>query len=152
MAVSAQMIAARVALMRDSLHARGQRVTAQRMEVLREIADTNAHPDVEQIYHVVRERVPGISLDTVYRTLATLTECGLVSRVSVTPGPMRYDGNTSPHDHFICTRCGAIHDIDEVAPARVSVSQQSDMPGTIDSVEVSVRGVCAECMASPGDA
>ena len=51
-------------------------------------------------------RVPTISLDTVYRTVATLADLGLVRRVALTPGPARYDANTTRHHHFVCTRCG----------------------------------------------
>ena len=57
--------------------------------------------------------MPTISLDTVYRTVATLTDLGLVRRVTLTPGPARYDANTSRHHHYVCTRCGLIRDVDD---------------------------------------
>ena len=95
--------------LRDS----GLRLTHQRLEIVRVIAADRTHPDVETVYEAVRKRVPTISLDTVYRTLATLTERGLITRVQFMPGPARYDANQARHHHFVCTRCGLVRDIED---------------------------------------
>jgi Fur family peroxide stress response transcriptional regulator len=89
----------------------GLRLTHQRLEVAREVARSDEHPDVQTIYRGVRERIPTISLDTVYRTVAALAELGLIIRVGATPGPVRYDANVARHHHFMCTRCSLIRDV-----------------------------------------
>ena len=113
MAVTTAEVERRVALLSQSIRDAGLRLTHQRLEILRAIAADETHPDVVMLYEAVRERVPTISLDTVYRTLATLTERGLISRVSFTPGPARYDANPSRHHHFVCTRCGLVRDVED---------------------------------------
>ena len=135
----------RVELMKDALRAHGMRLTHQRIEVLREIASAEDHPDVEHIFRNVRTRVPTISLDTVYRTIATLVELGCVARTSLTPGPARYDANVSHHHHFVCTRCGSARDIVDSDLDAACASAGTTGLGTIETAEVLLRGVCTEC-------
>ncbi len=141
----------RVESMMRALREAGLRITHQRLEVVREIAASQEHPDVESIYAGVRVRVPTISLDTVYRTLATLADQGLVVRVGTASGRMRYDANASRHHHFVCTRCGMMRDVSDpeldavVAPASVAAL------GCVESVDVQLRGVCIECARPEGN-
>ena len=53
----------------------GAKLTHQRMEIYREVAQTGDHPDAEKVYQGVRERLPTLSQDTVYRTLWWLLVC-----------------------------------------------------------------------------
>jgi Fur family peroxide stress response transcriptional regulator len=128
-----------------ALRESGLRLTHQRLEVAREIARSESHPDVEAIYLAVRERIPSISLDTVYRTLATLNGLGLVNRVSATSGAVRYDANLSRHHHFVCTRCGLIRDVTSPALDAIRAPTPATSWGRVESVEVQFRGVCEEC-------
>ena len=129
----------------QALRDRGLKLTRQRLEVIREVAGTDEHPDVESIYRGVRVRVPNISLDTVYRTLGTLEESGLVSRVSMTPGPARYDANTGEHHHFVCTRCGLVRDVPHSQVSTAMAPAEASLLGSVDAVEVQFRGVCRKC-------
>lgn len=129
----------------DALRQSGFKLTHQRLEVVREIASTSAHPDAEQLFKRVRERVPTISLDTVYRTLGTLADLGLVSRVAGVGGATRYDANTSRHHHFVCARCGRIQDIDRSDVDEPHVPALVAGIGDVTSVEVRFNGVCRSC-------
>lgn len=144
MAVTPAQVASRIDALARALRGSGLRLTHQRLEVVREVARTDEHPDVESIYQGVRARVPTISLDTVYRTLATLTSLGLIRRVTATPGPTRYDANVTHHHHFVCTRCGLIRDVDEELDA-VRAPRGTASLGSVESIEVQLRGVCLEC-------
>ncbi len=135
----------RIGLMKDGLRGRGMRLTHQRLEVVREIAATDEHPDVESIFRRVRTRVPTISLDTVYRTIATLVELGYVTRTMLTPGPARYDANLTHHHHFVCTRCGVARDIADPSLDAIRVPAGAEGLGKVETVEVQLRGVCAAC-------
>jgi Fur family transcriptional regulator, peroxide stress response regulator len=135
----------RVSLFSQALRGRGLRLTHQRLEVAREIARSEAHPDTETIYRYVRARVPTISLDTVYRTLATLEELGLLTRVDATAGPARYDANLEHHHHFICTWCGLIRDVYDDSLDGVQAPALTERLGKVESVRVQLRGVCKSC-------
>lgn len=135
----------RAALLAEALRSTGLRLTHQRLEVAREIARADTHPDAESIYEGVRERVPTISLDTVYRTLATLTTLGVIKRVGITPGPARYDSNVSRHQHFVCVKCGRIADVSSPSLDNIKAPEQTRALGRVESVEVQLRGVCKEC-------
>jgi Fur family peroxide stress response transcriptional regulator len=123
----------------------GVKATHQRSEIYRELAGTKEHPDAETIYKRVRERIPAISLDTVYRTLRLLEKKGLISRMGFLGEKTRFDGNTDRHHHFVCTKCGFIGDIynqewnDFRAPSDVRTL------GTVNSIHVEVRGLCKAC-------
>ena len=99
----------------------------------------------------MRERVPTISLDTVYRTVATLSDLGLVRRVVLTPGPARYDANASRHHHYVCTRCGLIRDVDDERLDAVRAPRGTASLGSVESVEVQLRGVCTACLSKERD-
>ena len=144
--------ARRVESLSAALRAGGLRLTNQRLEVVCEIAGTDEHPDVETIYRAVRERVPTISLDTVYRTLGALAVRGLILRVGAAGEPARYDANTSRHHHFVCTRCGAVRDVEGAGLDVWGPAERVPVPGTLERVEVQFKGICAQCQpasASP---
>ncbi len=145
MPIATEEVERRVRVLSAGIRDAGFRLTPQRLEVIREIAGDETHPDVETVYHAVRERMPTISLDTVYRTLAVLTEQGLIDRVNVTAGPTRYDGNPFPHHHFICTRCGLVRDIDEADIATIAPTEKVESLGDVESVQIQYRGVCSSC-------
>ena len=112
---------------------------------------SDEHPDVEAFYRAVRERVPTITLDTVYRTLATLVGLGLVRRVAATPGPTRYNADTARHHHFICTRCDLIRDVDDRGLDAVRAPRSAASLGSVESIEVQLRGVCTACRKKERD-
>lgn len=123
----------------------GIRATHQRLEVFRDVARTEEHPDVEAIYRRVRHRIPAISLDTVYRTLRLFEEKGLVTRVSYPGDRARFDGNTAHHHHFICTRCGKVRDFYSDALNAFQPPQAVTALGRVTTVHVELRGLCRNC-------
>ena len=135
----------RIGLFVEACRQRGTKLTHQRTEVFRELAGTDEHPDAETVYQRVRRRIPAISRDTVYRTLATLEEHGLVRRVGTYAGPARYDANVEPHHHFVCSRCGRVQDFCSEALNDLPIPRRVRTLGTIESAHVQVRGVCAAC-------
>jgi Fur family peroxide stress response transcriptional regulator len=128
-----------------ALRTSGMRLTHQRLEVARELAVSDAHPDVETIYRRIRERIPTVSLDTVYRTVATLVDLGVVNRVGVLSGPARYDANTARHHHFVCSQCGLIRDVRDTALDALEPPEEALLCGTVELVNVQFHGTCREC-------
>ncbi len=89
----------------------GQRYSRQREEILRVVQTTDTHPTADWVYEQVRKTLPHISLGTVYRNLNLLADEGLIQRVILDDGIVRFDGNTNDHHHFICTKTGKIYDV-----------------------------------------
>ena len=145
MTVPPSEVERRVSLFAGGLRESGLRLTHQRLEVAREIAGTDLHPSVEAIYCGVRERVPTISLDTVYRTLGALEGLGLIDRVQLMAGPARYDANLEQHHHFICARCGIIRDLPGTSYEGLEVPDAAADLGEVESITVQLRGLCKEC-------
>lgn len=121
------------------------KATHQRSEIYRELAGTKEHPDAETIYRRVRERIPAISLDTVYRTLRLLEKKGLIARVGSLRERTRFDADTDRHHHFVCTECGFIGDIYSEEWNDVRAPSDVRTLGTVNSIHVEVRGLCKAC-------
>lgn len=131
-----------------TIHQNGFRFTAQRREVFDALMAKRDHPTAVEVFMRVKEKMPSISLATVYNCLETLTECGLVKHVNLDRAPSRYCANLEPHGHFFCTECGAIFDV----PLRSKEQLESAWDLPADSVvsqhEVSLRGLCPACATS----
>jgi Fur family transcriptional regulator, peroxide stress response regulator len=127
---------------------KGMKVTHQRMEIFGELAGSREHPDAESVFLRVQKRVPTISRDTVYRTLATLESEGLIRRAEILGGPARFDPNTDQHHHFICTVCGMIRDFHSEALDQLPIPNSVRKIGDIEYFQVQVRGVCSDCTGS----
>ena len=130
---------------RQSCARAGVRITPQRIEVFREVARTEEHPDAETVLRRVRKRLTNVSLDTVYRTLSLLERLGLVAKVNVLCDRARFDANGQQHHHFVCVRCGAVRDVVLPEWDRCSVPAEVQAIGKVMSTHVQVRGVCAAC-------
>ncbi|OHB66350.1 MAG: hypothetical protein A2Y77_14570 [Planctomycetes bacterium RBG_13_62_9] len=150
MAVSKAEVDRRMQRLVDTCRQKGLKVTHQRMEVFRELAGTEEHPDAESIYQSVRRRVPAISRDTVYRTLASLESQGLVRKAEVLSGKGRYDANMDRHHHFVCTKCGLVRDFYSEPLDDLPIHPAVKTFGEIESAHVEVRGICSACAQRKG--
>ena len=145
MAVAKAEIERRMRRFTETCQAHGLKLTHQRMEVFRELAGTEDHPDAETIYQSVSRRVPAISRDTVYRTLATLEEYGLVHKAEILASRGRYDANMDRHHHFVCTACGQVRDFYSEKLDDLSVPKSVKTLGRVESAHVQLRGICSTC-------
>jgi Fur family peroxide stress response transcriptional regulator len=145
MKLEAKEVEKRVSGFPEVCRRHGVKATHQRSEIYRELADTKAHPDAETIYRRVRERIPAISLDTVYRTLRLLEKKGLIARVGSLGERTRFDADTDCHHHFVCTECGFIGDIYNEAWNSFRATSDVRSMGTVNSIHVELRGLCKAC-------
>lgn len=125
---------------------RGIKLTHQRVEIFREVAQTADHPGAEQVYERVRTRIPTVSLDTVYRTIWLLKDLGLVVTLGRAHGYTRFDANLHDHHHFVCNHCGFTRDICSDELGTLSFPADLDNLGRAEIAHVELRGVCHECM------
>ena len=87
------------------------KLTPQRLAVYQYLKSTTEHPSAETIYKALQPNYPTMSLATVYKTLKTLVEIGLVQELNVGEGNFRYDGNCKEHGHIQCIKCGKVNDL-----------------------------------------
>ena len=125
--------------------AKGIKLTHQRLEIFRKVAETEDHPDAEQIFQRVRKKLPTVSLDTVYRTLWLLRDLGLVATLGVPHDRSRFDANLDKHHHFVCTCCGFTRDFYSDELNNLRLPESVDQFGTVTATQVEVRGICREC-------
>lgn len=133
-----------------ALRTRGQRVTPQRLAIATAVRDLNTHVSAEQVHGEVAQRFPGVSLPTVYATLELLEDLGFVRRMAGRAGITLYDPRVDDHHHMVCSRCGAIADVDghiDDAGLRATAIGAGFTP---EGSQVVIRGLCAGCAASGG--
>lgn len=115
----------------------------QREAILEVLRSTDTHPTASWIYERVREKIPNISLGTVYRNLTVLSENGDILTINVGDGQERYDGNMAAHLHLRCTGCGEIYDAFlKSDPFRDLISKEGFIP---EAAVYVVRGICKNC-------
>lgn len=124
---------------------RGIKLTHQRIEIFREIAQTEDHPDADLVFQRVRNRIPTVSLDTVYRTLWLLNDLGLVVTLGSSRERTHFDANLNSHHHFVCGRCGLTRDFYSNELDNIILPESVGSFGEIEVTQVEVRGVCRKC-------
>ncbi|MHB8927904.1 MAG: Fur family transcriptional regulator [Bacillota bacterium] len=88
------------------------RNTRQRQVILEELGKVTSHPTADEVYAMVRRRLPHISLGTVYRNLELLSAAGEIQTLELAGTQKRFDGNPANHYHVRCLRCGRVEDLD----------------------------------------
>jgi Fe2+ or Zn2+ uptake regulation protein len=132
----------------DVLHARGQRVTPQRLVINRTLQDLNRHVSAEEVLGAVEERLPNVSLPTVYSTLELLGELGLVRRVGPAGGRVLFDPRMDEHQHAVCSVCGRVEDLDTHVDAGPAIDAARSAGWSEPAAGLIVTGVCERCANS----
>jgi Fur family transcriptional regulator, stress-responsive regulator len=133
----------------ELLRQRGLRVTAQRLAVLRAVADT-PHVTADAVAESVRGEIGSISVQAVYDALGALTENGLLRRIEPAGSPARYERRVGDnHHHLICRGCGRMVDVDCAvgeAPCLTPLDENKVLDGfVVDEAEVIYWGMCPDC-------
>jgi Fe2+ or Zn2+ uptake regulation protein len=134
---------------RETLSGCGIRPSLQRMAVMEYLMSRRTHPTAEEIHSALAPRIPTLSRTTVYNTLSMLVGRGVVLALDLEAGQTHYDGDTTPHAHFICTRCGRILDILPRAEGWRGLLAAAPPPAgvSVTATQLSYKGLCAECHA-----
>lgn len=139
----------RLQYLAKKLRAHGNRLTPQRMAVLKTLVGNTEHPTIESIYNQVKNEFPMTSLATIYNTISTLREIGEVREIEIHSGSNRYDGSKpTPHPHLICIQCDKIIDI-EAGNLHVLAKTVADQTGyQVVDQRLDFFGICPECQSS----
>jgi Fur family peroxide stress response transcriptional regulator len=137
---------------RDEVRAlfRGKKVplTHQRLAVYEELAARHDHPSAESLYASLKASYPSLSLATVYKTLQTLHEMGMVARVDSPAAQARYDAIVETHHHAVCASCGRIEDVFDPRLDRLPEPKAAGFK--IEGHSVHFHGLCAACAKKAG--
>jgi len=129
-----------------NLHSKSPlRMTKQRQAILEELRKVKAHPTANEVYEMIRKRLPNISLGTVYRNLEILSENGMIQKLELAGTQRRFDGMKDFHYHARCVACGRV---DDVALDLTAIIDESAMRLTdyeIISHRLEFIGLCPDC-------
>lgn len=118
-------------------------LTHQRLAVYEELTARRDHPSAESLYESLKKQYPSLSLATVYKTLQTLHEMGMVARVDSPTAQARYDAIVEAHHHAVCTACGRIEDLFDARLDRIPEPKAAGF--LIRGHSVHFHGLCAQC-------
>ena len=121
------------------------RMTRQRRVILEELCKVDTHPSADEVYAMVRKRLPRISLGTVYRNLEILAGSGDIQKLEPGCTLKRFDGKTEYHYHLRCVRCDRVVD----APIDFEVTIRHDLKNATDfkiiGHKLELIGLCPAC-------
>ena len=118
----------------------------KRDAILTCLRETTEHPSAEWVYSQLKQEIPDLSLGTVYRNLSLFKEQGLISSLGTVKGVERFDANTAPHVHYICTGCGKVLDLHQIrVPEELNQAAATDSGGEVTGCQLTFTGVCGQC-------
>lgn len=129
------------------LREKGIKLTPQRILIYKKLKEANRHFTAEDIYEMIKDEIPSISISTIYRTLKYFEDKGLIFSMPAAReyGLTIFDSNDELHHHFICKVCGNIWDI----PAEeIRTEVKGKIPGTSENLSVVIKGICNRCKKS----
>lgn len=129
----------------EMLRERGLRLTPQRQLILQAVHELG-HATPEQVHNHVRERVAGVNITTVYRTLELLEELRLVTHTHLSHGsPTYHPAGEDQHVHLVCRNCGSISEVDPSVMQPVTDRLRDEKGFRVDVGHVSLFGECGDC-------
>jgi Fur family transcriptional regulator, peroxide stress response regulator len=129
----------------DKCRAKGLKITPQRMEIYSVLSESGDHPTAEMVYKRVRKKLPGVSADTVNRTLLMLADIGAACIVEGTGHVRRFDAHTGKHQHLRCIKCGRIIDFHHEPFDQIKLPDDISSGFNVTRSTVFFEGVCREC-------
>ena len=121
------------------------RLTTQRQIILEELSKVRSHPTANEVYDMVRKRLPRIGLGTIYRNLELMAESGIILKLEVGGTQKRFDATVETHYHIRCTSCGRVDDIDIQVQDNINeiAAQSSDYK--VLGLHIEFSGICEAC-------
>lgn len=127
------------------------RLTTQRQVILEELGKVTSHPTANEVYDMVRKRLPRIGLGTVYRNLELMAESGIVLKLEVGGTQKRFDATVAPHYHIRCISCGKVDDIDMPVIVDIEKTAADLSQYQILGHHIEFSGICSTCNNSDSE-
>lgn len=141
----------RIAAFEEVCRRHGVPLTVQRRAVLEAVLERDDHPSAEQVFAVVRTRIPGISRTTVYRVLDALVGLGVIGRAHHQGSIARFDAKTHRHHHLVCEGCRRVVDYEAPGLDGLPLPEPAAIGFEVRDYSIQFTGLCAACRRPPGD-
>jgi len=131
----------------DFVKRRGLKHSEQRREILRTFLRTEKHLTAEELYRLVKKRIPSVGFSTIYRTLKLLCECGLCRELKLEDGTVRYEHlyGHEHHDHLICVKCGKFVEVVDPEIERLQEKLAKREGFILEGHKLLMYGRCGDC-------
>lgn len=128
----------------------GGRITPSRRAVVAVLLEADGHLTADEVADAVAERVPDVSVSTVYRTLDVLERLGEVEHLHVGHGhgPARYHLAGRRHVHLLCRRCGQVQELPVDALDRLGADLAERYGFSLEPAHFALLGTCSSCGAA----
>ena len=124
-----------------------QNYSRNREAILSALRSTKTHPTAEWVYLQMKNEYPDLSLGTVYRNLSQFKEDGTIVSLGVVNGQEHFDGDVSPHSHFVCTCCGVVLDTPNDPNLSAMMERTSAaLDAKVENCHILFRGTCSDCL------
>lgn len=121
--------------------------TPQRITIYMFMNGNRTHPGVDDVWAGVRQQIPGITRETVFRILCDFADRGLIARMDNLCSA-RFDSSPAPHGHFFCMKCGKIEDF----PLTENLGfPKSLRKNTVTHIEMRLTGLCEKCRSESAE-
>lgn len=117
--------------------------SAQRIAIMKFLMEHPIHPTVEKIYSELLPEMPTLSRTTVYNTLRVLEENNALLSLNIDNKNVHYDGNVTPHAHFMCRICGSIHDMPLPEGILSPIPKMKNFD--VEVIKLYYKGICESC-------
>jgi Fur family ferric uptake transcriptional regulator len=121
------------------------RLTTQRQIILEELEKVTSHPTANEVYDMVRRRLPRIGLGTVYRNLELMANSGIILKLEVGGTQKRFDATVEPHYHIRCSSCGKVNDINIAVQEHINQEAEKASNYKILGHHIEFSGICRSC-------
>jgi len=130
----------------ELIRSHGLRRTPQRQATLEAVASAAGHATAEEIVKRVRRKLPAVSPSTVYRTLASLEEVGILCHAHLGHTASVYHvGTAGLHQHLVCERCGALQEVSDSLTEPFARSLKRSYGFEANFTHFAVLGLCKSC-------
>ncbi|MDR2963372.1 MAG: transcriptional repressor [Bacteroidales bacterium] len=118
------------------------RPSVQRMAVMEFLLENRIHPTIDMIYNGLSAKIPTLSKTTVYNTVKTLSDSGVIQTICIDDKNLRYDADIALHAHFKCNICDCVIDL---PVSKVQVEMQNSENVHITETHLYYKGFCEKC-------
>lgn len=121
--------------------------SVQRIAIMDYLLTHRTHPSADVVYTDLSGSMPTLSKTTVHNTLRLLAEQGAALMLTIDENNVCFDGDTSPHSHFLCKACGKIYDL-PMPPTVKNVMQMEADGHIISEMHYYYKGICKNCLSN----
>ena len=125
------------------LKGKNLKVTPQRLIILKYLDAHRTHPTADEIYSSLKKSIPSLSKTTVYNSLDTLHDQGIIQSLTICGSEHRYDFRDDNHHHFLCKKCGRIIDIEMKCP---NIKKINEYGHDVNEIHGYFKGTCKDCL------